>query len=119
MMDIGDPEALAGHPVVGASWEGMVVEQIAMLLGNTPMYFWGTHSGAELDLFFTTNGRNVGIEIKRADAPRLTSSMRNALVDLDLDQLWVVYPGDTRYAVDERVEVLPLAQLGRVLDKAP
>nr|MBA3456044.1 hypothetical protein [Deltaproteobacteria bacterium] len=51
----------------------------------------------------------VGIEFKRADAPQMTPSMRVALADLDLDALYVVYPGDRRYRLAERVEVVPLA----------
>ena len=55
------------------------------------------------------NGRRVGVEFKRADAPQLTPSMRIALADLELDALYVVYPGDRRYRLGERVEVVPLA----------
>jgi len=45
------------------------------------------------------------------DAPKLTPSMRIALTDLKLDRLLVVYPGEQRYALDDRVDVVPLAQL--------
>ena len=55
------------------------------------------------------NGRRVGVEFKRADAPQLTPSMRIALADLELNALYVVYPGDRRYRLGERVEVVPLA----------
>lgn len=73
-------------------------------------YFWGTHTGAELDGLLMRDGRRLGIEIKRADAPRLTPSMRHALTDLRLDLMWVIYPGTRRYPLDERVHVLPLAE---------
>jgi predicted AAA+ superfamily ATPase len=114
LLGLDSMDALLGHPKVGASWEGLVVEQIATLLGNTPLNFWGTHSGAELDLFFTWNGRNVGVEIKRTDAPRVTPSMRNAVTDLELDRLLVVYPGPERYPMAPTIEALPVAELGRV-----
>jgi hypothetical protein len=52
--------------------------------------------------------RRVGVEIKRSDAPSLTPSMRAALADLRLDKLWVIYPGEQRYALHHRVTVLPL-----------
>ena len=55
------------------------------------------------------NGRRVGVEFKRADAPQLTPSMRIALADLELNALYVVYPGDRRYLLGERMEVVPLA----------
>ena len=57
------------------------------------------------------DGWRLGIEIKRADAPRLTPSMRHALTDLKLDYLWVIYPGRQAYALDERVQVMPLADV--------
>lgn len=57
------------------------------------------------------DGRRVGIEFKRADAPRLTPSMRIALRDLRLDALYAVYPGERRYALADRVEAVPLSAL--------
>jgi uncharacterized protein len=74
-------------------------------------YFWATHQGAELDLLLFKNGRRIGVECKRADAPTLTPSMRIALDDLKLDRLVVVYPGDRRYLLGDRVEVIPLTEL--------
>jgi hypothetical protein len=55
------------------------------------------------------DGVRLGLEIKRADAPRLTPSMRHAMADLKLDALWVLYPGRHRYSLADRVEVLPFA----------
>ena len=57
------------------------------------------------------HGRRVGVEFKRMDAPRLTPSMRIAMADLRLDALYVVYPGDRRYALAERIEAVPLTDL--------
>ena len=114
LLGLESMDALLGHPKVGASWEGFIVEQITMLLGDTPLYFWGTQSGAELDLFFTRDGRNVGVEIKRTDAPRITPSMRNAIKDLALDQLFVVYPGRERYRIDSTIEALPVTDLAHL-----
>jgi hypothetical protein len=71
-------------------------------------YFWATHQGAELDLLLMRGARRIGVEIKRSDAPALTPSMRSALADLRLDRLWVIYPGERRYALHERVTVVPL-----------
>ncbi len=77
--------------------------------GSSPdhVYFWATHNGAELDLLMLTEGRRVGVEIKRVDAPRRTRSMAVALNDLRLDALYVVYPGETRYLVDDRIAAVP------------
>ena len=56
-------------------------------------------------------GRRIGVECKRSDAPKLTPSMKTALVDLKLTRLFVVYPGDRRYALADRVEAVPLSEL--------
>jgi uncharacterized protein len=74
-------------------------------------YFWATHQGAEIDLLLFKNGRRIGVECKRSDAPTLTQSMHIALADLKLDKLIVVYPGDRRYPLADRVEVIPLVEL--------
>jgi len=58
-----------------------------------------------------SNGRRIGVECKRAVAPTLTPSMRIALIDLMLDELLVVYPGEKRYPLASQIEVVPLAQL--------
>jgi uncharacterized protein len=104
------PELLS-HPKCGASWEGYVIEEVISSVQPDEIYFWATHAGAELDLLLFKVGRRFGVEIKRADAPRLTPSMRTALEDLRLDRLVVIYPGERRYALAEKVEVVPLQEL--------
>jgi predicted AAA+ superfamily ATPase len=73
-------------------------------------WFWATHGGAELDLLVLQNGLRIGVEIKRADAPRLSVSMRQALTDLELDRLLVITPGERSYRLNERTQVLTLAE---------
>ena len=74
-------------------------------------YFKATHAGAELHLLMFKDGRRVGVEFKRCDAPQLTPSMRIALHELELDALYVVYPGDRRYTLAQRVGAVPLSAL--------
>jgi predicted AAA+ superfamily ATPase len=107
--------ALAGHPKLGASWEGFVLNQVVAMSGDQHPHFWATHSGAELDILLQPRGRRVGIEVKYADAPRLTRSMNVVLADLRLDELLVVYPGDTAYRLAPRVRVVPLGALRSAL----
>jgi len=95
------------HPKLGASWEGFLLEQVLQLAQPDEAYFWATHQGAELDLLMFKHGRRVGVEFKRADAPRLTPSMRIALDDLRLDRLIVIYPGNKSYSLAANVEVVP------------
>jgi predicted AAA+ superfamily ATPase len=109
-------QELVAHPKCGASWEGYAIEETLKLLQPDDAYFWATHNGAELDLLLFTRGRRLGVEVKRADAPTLTPSMRIALTDLRLDHLTVLYPGTKPYSLADRVSVMPLATLaeGRI-----
>jgi predicted AAA+ superfamily ATPase len=110
LLGIGDRRQLEGHPVVGGSWEGFIIEQLLAHVPKGKAYYWRTQAGAELDLLLLLKGRRIGIEIKRADAPRMTPSMGSALEDLKLHRLLVVYPGSVRYTLRPKVEVLSLAQ---------
>src|SRR5229473_2327957 len=112
-------DALESHPKLGASWEGFVIEQILSELGTRDAYYWGTQSGAELDLLLTVNGRRIGVEVKYADAPRMTRSMRIALEDLKLSHLYVVHPGSARYDLGDRVEAIGLAVLLTEISSSP
>ncbi|HLB13320.1 MAG TPA: ATP-binding protein [Burkholderiales bacterium] len=111
LLGIVDEAALLAHPRSGASWEAFALEQVLRIAAPDGAYFWATHAGAELDLLMLKDGRRVGVEFKRADAPQLTASMHIALRDLGLEALYVVYPGPRRYALGERIEVVPLTAL--------
>jgi hypothetical protein len=106
---------LQGHPKLGASWEGFVIEEILQLVGERSAYFWATQSGAELDLLLLVGGDRYGIEVKYADAPGMTKSIRIAVSDLGLRKLFVVYPGSTSYDLDNRVAVVPLERMQKLL----
>lgn len=110
LLGVTNRRALEHHPKVGASWEGYAVEEVLKAHRPDEAYYWATHTGAELDVLLFREGRRIGVECKRMDAPSLTPSMRTALADLKLDQLAVVYPGERRYALGKRVEVVPLAE---------
>jgi predicted AAA+ superfamily ATPase len=111
LLGIKDASSLEMHPKVGASWEGYAIEEIIKCLRPDEAYFWATHNGAELDLLMFKDGRRIGVECKRIDAPVMTPSMHRALADLKLDTLYAVYPGSQRYRMAERVEAVPLAEL--------
>jgi hypothetical protein len=111
LLGIADAAALAAHPKSGASWEAFALEQVLQIAGPDEAWFWATHAGAEVDLLVVKDGRRVGIEFKRTDAPRLTPSMRIALRDLRLDALYAVYPGERRYLLSDGIEAVPLSAL--------
>jgi hypothetical protein len=101
------------HPRSGASWEGFVIEETIKVILPEEIYFWATHSGAELDLLLIKNGQRIGVECKRVDAPRLTPSMKIAMEDLELSRLLVIYPGTHPYRLDENIQAVPFAALAK------
>jgi predicted AAA+ superfamily ATPase len=111
LLGIDDHAALLRHPKLGASWEGFAIEQVLATEPHNEAAFWATHQGAEIDLVLHRRGTLFGVECKRVDAPRMTPSIRNALSDLGLERVAVVYPGSKRYPIAERVEAVPLAEL--------
>ncbi|MFY9314153.1 MAG: ATP-binding protein [Burkholderiales bacterium] len=115
LLGIGSGAALAQHPKAGASWEGFVIEQALAAAGERNAYYWGTQSGAELDLLLLRGGKRYGVEVKHADAPRLTKSMAIAQHDLRLERLFVVYPGSETYALGAHAVALGLPELLRRL----
>ena len=112
LQGISSWEALQTHPKLGASWEGFALEETLKAAAPDEAYFWAVHSGSELDLLMFRQGKRVGVEFKRSDAPKMTRSMGIALEDLKLDELIVVYPGQRIYQLSERVRVLPLSEIG-------
>jgi len=74
LLSLTDRHSLSGHPRVGASWEGFALEQTLHTIKVPEPFFWATHSGAELDLFFLQSGRRFGVEFKFSEAPKVTKS---------------------------------------------
>ncbi len=111
LLGIRTDRDLLSHPKSGASWEGYAIEAALSRIQPEEAYFWATHQGAELDLLLFKDGRRLGLEMKRTDAPTLTPSMRIALEDLRLERLVVLYPGNRRYPLAERVEAVPVSLL--------
>jgi predicted AAA+ superfamily ATPase len=106
---------LEGHPSLGASWEGLVLEELLDRIPDRELFFWSTHAGAEIDFVWRRGDRLIGFEAKWNDAPTLTKSMHIALADLRLLAIYVVYPGPHRYRLDPRVEVIPIGDLATVI----
>ena len=108
LLGVRSEKELLSHPKCGASWEGYVIEETIKATAPDEVYYWATHSGAEIDLVLIKDGRMLGVECKRVDAPRMTPSMRTAREDLHLEQIAVVYPGKKRYALGDGVAAVPL-----------
>ena len=112
LLGIHSYDHLIGHPIVGASWEGFAMEQLIQSLGvdERECFFWGVHTGAELDLVVDHAGEIHGYEFKRTLSPKLTRSMRSAQETLGLNSLTIVYPGDKSFPVGDGVIVKPLCE---------
>jgi predicted AAA+ superfamily ATPase len=108
-------QRLEEHPKLGASWEGFAMEEVLRTTGDRNAYFWGTHSGAELDLLIFWHGQRLGFEFKFSDAPGFTKSMRIALDDLKLDRLFVVVPGNDSYAIGPKTEIVSILNISQRL----
>jgi predicted AAA+ superfamily ATPase len=111
LLNIRTGADLLAHPKSGASWEGYAIEEVLKAAQPDEAYYWATYQGAELDLLLFQGGKRLGVEVKRADAPVLTASMRIAQADLQLDRLVVLYPGARRYPLADGIGVMPLADL--------
>jgi len=113
LMNIPDRGALVVHPALGASWEGMALEQLIRASGasDEEVYFWGVHGQAELDLLIFRGGKRLGYEVKYTDRPRPRRSQRVACDDLRLDGLTVVVPGDAEYPLADGIGVGGLNRL--------
>lgn len=113
LLGIADKEALLGHPVVGASWEGLVIENLIALAGeDVEPSFYRTSGGAEVDLVLTwADGREWAIEVKRTLAPKLERGLRSALTDIEPERSFIVYSGEERYPLGSGVEAISLPEL--------
>ena len=106
-------EALAGHPVVGQSWEGFAVETLlAVLRWPALASFYRTSGGAEIDLVIEfRSGAMWAIEIKRSLAPRISRGFHSACEDLKPARAFVVHAGEDRFPVSGQAEGIGLRDL--------
>lgn len=107
---------LQGHPSIGNSWEGFVIEQILSLLpGNWEYYFYRTSAGAEIDLILLEAGRKpIAIEIKYSSTPNIGKGFHTAFKDLDCSAGYVIYPGSESYPLAPNVLTLPLGSINSI-----
>jgi predicted AAA+ superfamily ATPase len=117
LLGLDDRDAVYGHPVVGGSWEGFVVET---LLSVAPercgAWFYRTAAGAEMDLVLDLpSGQRWGIEVERGLVPKLGKGFHKARVDLAPDRTFVVIPAEERYPLGDGVEAIGVAKLAGLL----
>jgi len=113
LLNVRTLDDLSGHPGLGASWEGFVIEQIIAAVNPVEVGFYRTAAGAEIDLVMTLRGDNrpIAVEVKYSAAPKPGKGFWNALDDLAIERAFVVYPGEVDYPLERRVTVWPAASI--------
>ena len=112
LLSIHNFDQLLGHPIVGASWEGFVVENILNTISSTwtPSYYRSSNQ-AEIDLILERNNQEVwAIEVKRSIAPSLSAGFHNACADIGATKKWVIYSGKERFPVKNETDVIGLIE---------
>ena len=117
LLVVRDKETLFSHPVVGASWEGFVIENLLTAAPEGVQgYFYRTSGGAEIDLLLHfPNDRLWAVEIKRSLTPRPKRGFHSACADLNPERRFVIYPGRESFPVGSDIEALSLKALCRQL----
>ena len=112
LLGIPSLAALAGHPVVGRSWEGFAIETLVSALA-WPSFasFYRTSAGAEVDLVIEHPGESWAIEIKRSMAKKVSRGFYSACDDLQPKRAYVVHAGDDRFPVSASAEAIGLREL--------
>jgi uncharacterized protein len=110
LLSIPNFEALQGHSVIGASWEGYVIKQIhRAVTGSWQFYYYRTQAGAETDLvLISPNGKMTCLEIKYSLTPTLTKGFYNSMEDLKPDFQYVIIPSGTAYFLNGQLKVCSL-----------
>lgn len=107
---------LAKTPKIGPLWEGFALEEAinCLQLRSEDCYFWSTSNEAELDLLAFKGGKRLGFEFKYSDNPKVTKSMNVALEDLHLDHLYVIFPGNMSFSMNEKITACGLDVLREI-----
>ena len=111
LLDVGTRNELLGHPIVGASWEGLVIEQLMSHFSDGEAGFYRTAGGAELDLVLFSGNRKIAVECKASTVPRLERGFYQAMDDLNIDEAWVIAPVDQSYPLKENIKVISLGEV--------
>jgi len=113
LLNIPDYNSLLGHPVVGGSWEGFVIENImAVVPPRIQPYYYGTPSGAEIDLVLEfPGGKKWAIEIKRNSAPSVSKGFYTGCEDINAERRFVVYSGVESFSMGNDITAISLPGL--------
>ena len=115
LLGLGTRDAVLGHPLAGASWEGFVIEQIANLAPRgAQISFFRTSAGAELDLVVEKGARRFVFEVKLSSAPSVSKGFWLAREDVEAEHAFVVAPVASSYPLAKGVEVIPAERIAEL-----
>lgn len=110
LLGISDYDQLQINPIVGASWEGYVIEQIdSVLPDGSELFYYRTHHGAEVDLVLVKGGKPFATaEIKYSNAPKISRGVYECIKDLSTDKNYIITPGSRTFDLNESITVISL-----------
>jgi len=120
ILRINNYESLVGHPVMGESWEGFVIENILSVIPDgTKSSFYRTSAGAEIDLVLEMPNQEIyAIEIKSGLRAKPSKGYYNAIEDINATHCYVVYAGEESYPIAENIQVIGLKEIMNVIQNA-
>ncbi len=119
LLNISSFDRLLGHPVLGASWEGFVVENIVLNLSSKWQYsYYRTTTQTEIDLVLEGPDNEVwAIEVKRSVAPKVGNGFHTACADVKATQKFVVYSGTERFPMVGNTEGVGLIEFLKMVQE--
>ncbi|MFC1853224.1 DUF4143 domain-containing protein [candidate division CSSED10-310 bacterium] len=119
LLNIVSLDELSGHPILGHSWEGFIIEQIIYSLPDLfRSFFLRTNAGAEIDLIILKpHSELIAVEVKYTASPKASRGFINLLQDLNCISGMIIYPGEEEYPVHRNIKVTPLTHFLAMLDQ--
>lgn len=113
ILGIDSFDDLLGHPVLGASWETLVIENVIANMPGWESFFYRTAAGAELDLVLVRGNKRLAIECKSSAAPKISRGFWSSMDDLGIEKAWVIAPVKESYPIADNVWVSSLSDFTR------
>ncbi len=113
LLNIIELDQLYGHPVIGRSWEGWVIETLLSVLPwGASAFYYRTRAGAEVDLVIEFSDRTIwAIEIKRSMSSKPSRGYYAACDDIKPNRCLIVHAGDEQFPISRNVTAIGIRQL--------
>ena len=120
LLGIETLDDLFGHPVIGSSWEGYVIENIVGALPRRASCgYYRTSGGAEVDLVVHLGAGAIwAIEIKYSSAPKVSKGFHSACEDLRPDRKFIVHAGSESFPLAKDIRAVTLPAIVQLLTQS-